>query len=57
MLYMLKNGNATEWPIHGMTTLQASHRNGSTKTHVAKWPKTEPDGQLEWMLHSNLITL
>ena len=46
MLYMLKNGNATEWPIHGMTTLQASHRNGSTKTHVAKWPKTEPMGNL-----------
>ena len=46
MLYMLTMGNTTEYFIHGMTTLQASHSNGSTKTHVAKWPKTEPMGNL-----------
>ena len=48
MLYnMLSKGNTTEWFVHGMTTLQASHRNGSTTPPaLAKWQVTKPMNSL-----------
>ena len=36
-----------------MTTLQASHRNGSITPSVAKWPTIKTDGQLEWLSQKN----
>ena len=40
MLNMLSTGNATECLVEGMTTLQASHHNGSaTRPERTKWPK------------------
>jgi hypothetical protein len=47
MLYIVSKGNTNEWYVHGKTTLQASHRNGSTRTPpLAIWPKIIPMGNL-----------
>ena len=48
MFYMLSKGNLAEWLVEGMTTLMASHRNGSTTPPpVVKLLKTEPMGNLD----------
>ena len=44
MLYIVSKVNATEWFVHGMTTLQESQRNGSISSPVAKWPTIKPTG-------------
>ena len=46
MLYLVSKVYATEWFVNGRTTLHTSHCNGSTKPHVAKWPKIKPMGNL-----------
>jgi hypothetical protein len=57
MLYMLLKGNTTEWLVEGMTTLQASHCNGSTTAPCGQMAKNQTDWQLEWLLHSNHMTI
>ena len=47
LLYVLSKGNATEWFVHGTTTLLASHHNHDPTTPpVAKWPKIKTMGNL-----------
>ena len=59
MIYMLSKNNATAWFVHGRTTIQASHRNGSTAPHVTKYQiaKNQTFWQLEWISRSNHMTI
>ena len=57
MLYMLTKCNTTEWLVEGMATLEASHHNGSVTPPCGQMAKNQIGGQLEWLSHSNNITI